>query len=80
MTLASLIVNQVNMGTFVIINRLPLLPLSSFIHNHSFEATLVIESEYQKYPNPYHFISISHQGPFSHSILMTKVASNYEWL
>ena len=43
MTLASFIVNQVNMGTFVIINSIHLLPLGSFIDNHLFEDTLVIK-------------------------------------
>ena len=41
------------MGPFVIINSLPLLPLGSFIHNHSFEDTLVIKCEYLNYPGSY---------------------------
>ena len=50
MTLAFFIVNQINMGTFAIINSIPLLPLGSFIHNYSFEDTLVLKYEYLNYP------------------------------
>ena len=63
MTLASFIIYQVNMGNFVIISSLPLLPLGSFIYNHSFEATLVIKSEYQKYPSPYHSFLLATKDP-----------------
>lgn len=63
MNLASFILYQVNMGTFVIINSLLLLPLGSFIHNHSFEDTLVIKCEYQKYPSPYPLFLLATNDP-----------------
>ena len=63
MNLASFIVNQVNMGTFFIINSLPLLPLGSFIHNHSFDDTLVIKSECLNYHSPYHFFLLATKDP-----------------
>ena len=63
MTLAYFIVNQVNMGTFVIINSISLLPLGSFIHNHSFEDTLVIKCEYLNYLSPYLLFLLATKDP-----------------
>ena len=63
MTLASFITNQVNMGTFVIINSLSLLPLGSFIHNHLFDDTLVIKCEYLNYHSPYPLFLLATKDP-----------------
>ena len=63
MILASFIIKQVNMGTFVIINNLPLLPLGSFIHNKSFEDTLIIKCEYLNYPSHYPLFLLATKDP-----------------
>ena len=61
--LGSFILYQVNMGTFVIINSLPLLPLRSFIHSHSFDDALVIICEYLKYLSPYPLFLLATKDP-----------------